>query len=178
MDVIPVFYRKIIAGSLTGSLYAIVLGLFVPYPSADIDYSILRYLSTVIISIPAYLMYSFPVIFLYGVTTSILSETFSRFIYRHQTKNAKEVVFSGILHVSFGLVFFIINPLIAFLSVIAAVLFFTVDCYLRKRQATYRWTQALMSLEIPLAVWILFLGTDYLIGLFHSLITLLQHTIN
>lgn len=90
MDVILVFYRKIIAASLAGSLFAIVLGLFVPDPSADIGYSILRYLSTVIISIPAYLMYSFPVIFLYGGTTSILSKTFSRFIYRNQAKTSKE----------------------------------------------------------------------------------------
>lgn len=154
------FYRKVIAASLSGSIFAILFGLFVPYPNSPTSNLIWQYISSVLISIPVYLMYSFPFILIYGGITSLLSEIISR----RMTKNQKaEFVVSGALHLAFGSVFFLIfNPYAGTLSLAAAFLFFVTDCYLQNKRASYRLTQALMSLEIPIGVWILFMGLVYL----------------
>jgi len=153
-------YRKIIAASVSGAIFAILFGLFVPGPTSLPDNSIGQYLSSVLISIPAYLMYSFPFILIYGGITSLLSEIISRRITNHQKA---EFVVSGVLHLAFGAGFFLLlNPYAGILSVIAALLFFVTDRYLQNKRASYRLTQALMSLEIPIGVWILFMGIVYL----------------
>ncbi len=158
-------YRKVIAASISGAIFAILFGLFVPGPTSSPDNSIWQYLSSVLISIPAYLMYSFPFILIYGGMTSLLSEIISQRITNHQ--NAEFVV-SGVLHLAFGAGFFLfLNPYAGILSVVAALLFFVTDRYLQNKRASYRLTQALMSLEIPIGVWILFMGIVYL----QSLIT-------
>ena len=160
MDVYAVFYRKVIAASLSGSIFAILFGLFVPYPNSPTSNLIWQYISSVLISIPVYLMYSFPFILIYGGITSLFSEIISR----RMTKNQKaEFVVSGALHLAFGSVFFLIfNPYAGTLSLAAAFLFFVTDRYLQNKRASYRLTQALMSLEIPIGVWILFMGLVYL----------------
>lgn len=160
MDVYAVFYRKVIAASIGGSIFAILFGLFVPDPTSSPANSIWQYISSVLISIPVYLMYSFPFILIYGGITSLLSEIISR----RMTKNQKaEFVVSGALHLAFGSVFFLIfNPYAGTLSLAAAFLFFVTDRYLQNKRASYRLTQALMSLEIPIGVWILFMGLVYL----------------
>ncbi|OAN15466.1 hypothetical protein [Exiguobacterium undae] len=154
------FYRKVIAASLSGSIFAILFGLFVPYPNSPTSNLIWQYISSVLISIPVYLMYSFPFILIYGGITSLLSEIISR----RMTKNQKaEFVVLGALHLAFGSVFFLIfNPYAGTLSLAAAFLFFVTDRYLQNKRASYRLTQALMSLEIPIGVWILFMGLVYL----------------
>ena len=160
MDVYAVFHRKVIAASLSGSIFAILFGLFVPDPTSSPANSIWQYISSVLISIPVYLMYSFPFILIYGGITSLLSEIISR----RMTKNQRaEFVVSGVLHLAFGSVFFLIfNPYAGTLSLAAAFLFFVTDRYLQNKRASYRLTQALMSLEIPIGVWILFMGLVYL----------------
>lgn len=158
-------YRKIIAASISGPIFAILFGLFIPDPTSLPDNSIWQYLSSVIITIPAYLMYSFLFILIYGGMTSLLSEIISRRITKHQKA---EFIVSGVLHLAFGSVFFLIfNPYAGILSLVAALLFFVTDRYLQNKRASYRLTQALMSLEIPIGVWILFMGIVYL----QSLIT-------
>lgn len=158
-------YRKVIAASISGTIFAILFGLFVPGPTSLPDNSIWQYLSSVLISIPAYLMYSFPFILIYGGMTSLLSEIISRRITKHQKA---EFAVSGVLHLAFGSVFFLIfNPYAGILSLAAALLFFVTDRYLQNKRASYRLTQSLMSLEIPIGVWILFMGIVYL----QSLIT-------
>ncbi|WP_404276898.1 hypothetical protein [Exiguobacterium undae] len=154
------FYRKVIAASLSGSIFAILFGLFVPYPNSPTSNLIWQYISSVLISIPVYLMYSFPFILIFGGITSLLSEIISR----RMTKNQKaEFVVSGVLHLAFGSSFFLIfNPYAGLLSLAAAFLFFVTDRYLQNKRASYRLTQALMSLEIPIGVWILFMGLVYL----------------
>ena len=153
-------YRKVIAASISGPIFAILFGLFVPGPTSLPDNSIWQYLSSVIISIPVYLMYSFPFILIYGVITSLLSDMISRRITKHQKA---EFIVSGVLHLAFGSVFFLIfNPYAGILSLAAALLFFVTDRYLQNKRASYRLAQALMSLEIPIGVWILFMGIVYL----------------
>lgn len=154
------FYQKVIAASISGSIFAILFGLFVPDPTSSPANSIWQYISSVLISIPVYLMYSFPFILIYGGITSLLSEIISR----RMTKNQKaEFVVSGALHLAFGSVFFLIfNPYAGTLSLAAAFLFFVTDRHLQNKRASYRLTQALMSLEIPIGVWILFMGLVYL----------------
>jgi len=95
-------YRKVISASISGAIFAILFGLFVPDPTSAPANSIWQYLSSVIITIPFYLMYSFPFILIYGGMTSLLSEVISRRITKHQKA---EFVVSGVLHLAFGSVF-------------------------------------------------------------------------
>ncbi|HSN66886.1 MAG TPA: hypothetical protein VLS94_09600, partial [Fusibacter sp.] len=58
--------------------------------------------------------------------------------------------------------FLILHASVLLIVTAAALLFFVTDCYLQNKRTSYRLTQALMSLEIPIGVWILFMGLVYL----------------
>lgn len=150
-----VILRKIISASVSGSLYAILLGLIVPNPFGEDISSITDYLFAFIIATPVYLIYSFPVILIYGVLTSIISDKASNLISRKTTNEKFEVIISGILHVLFGL---ILLPY----SLGAAILFFITDRLLQKINDKYNWLNSVKSLAIPCAVWLSFMGMVYL----------------
>lgn len=146
--------RKIISAAISGSIFAILLGLFMPNPFGEDIQSTGAYLRAFFIAVPAYLMYSFPVILLYGTITSTVSEYIARFILKYTRKNMK-LFFSFILHMLFGLV-------LLWYSLTASLLFFMTD-YIISRRNHYKWSNALKSLCIPIFVWLVFMGIVYLI---------------
>ena len=150
-----VILRKIISASVSGSLFAILLGLIVPNPFGKDISSITDYLFAFIIATPVYLMYSFPVILIYGVLTSIISDKTSKLISRKTNNGKIEVIISGIFHVLFGL---ILLPY----SLGAAILFFITDKLLKKGNYIFNWLHSVKSLAIPCAVWLSFMGMVYL----------------
>jgi phosphatidylglycerophosphate synthase len=137
-------------------LFAILLGLFIPDSFGENINSISDYLFRFVISTPFYLMYSFPVILIYGVLTSIISDKIGLMISSKIENEKSEIFLSGILHVVFGLILF---PL----SLGASMLFFITDRFLQKKYKEYKLVQALKSLALPLAVWLFFMGIVYLI---------------
>ncbi|MCT2536083.1 hypothetical protein NC661_20930 [Aquibacillus koreensis] len=147
--------RKIISASLSGSLFAILLGLIAPNPFGETISSISNYLFDFVIATPVYLMYSFPAILIYGVLTSIISDKVGRFVSIKIEKDKSEIIMSGILHVTFGLV-------LLFYSLGAAILFFIIDRVLQKNNKDYKAVQAIKSLVIPLSVWLFFMGIVYI----------------
>ena len=152
--------RKIISASVSGSLFAILLGLIVPDPWGNIS-SITDYLFAFFIATPAYLMYSFPVILIYGVLTSIISDKIGGFLSR-KTNNAKvEVIISGVLHLLFGLI-------LHFYSLGAAILFFITDRLLQKNKKEYHWLLSIRSIAIPCIVWLSCMGVVYLEHIFFN----------
>jgi len=155
MEVNKIISRKIISASVSGSMFAILLGLIVPNPFGETISSIPNYLFAVAITTPVYLMYSFPAILIYGVLTSILSDNVSQFISTKMKSEKSEVIFSGILHAVFGLILLLY-------SLGASLLFFITDRVLQKKNKHYKPLQAIKSLGIPLAVWLIFMGIVYL----------------
>lgn len=153
--------RKIISASVSGSLFAILLGSIVPNPFGGDISSITNYLTAFVISTPAYLMYSFPVILIYGVLTSIISEKSSHLIVRKTNNEKIKVIISGVLHVLFGL---ILLPY----SLAAAILFFITDRLLHKSNYKLNWLHAVKSLAIPCMVWLSFMVMVYLEHIFFN----------
>ena len=70
--------RKIITASVSGSLFAVLLGLINPFGGTITSFK--HYLLTFVLATPVYLMYSFPFIIVYGVLASIISDKLSRWI--------------------------------------------------------------------------------------------------
>lgn len=145
--------RKITAASVSGSMFAILLGLFVPV--SDTITSIPNYLYAVVLSTFSYLIYSFPAILIYGVLTSIISDKISQFISTKIGNEKYEIIFSGILHVMFGLILLLY-------SLGASMLFFITDRALQRKNHKYKFLQAMKSLAIPLVVWFFYGGIIYL----------------
>jgi uncharacterized membrane protein HdeD (DUF308 family) len=147
--------RKIISASISGSLFAILLGIIQANPFGENITSIPNYLFSVVSITPLYLMYSFPVILIYGVLTSIVSDKVSKFVSTKIKNDKYEIMISGILHVVFGLV-------LLFYSLGASILFFITDRVLQNNNKDYKLLQAIRSLAIPLAVWLIFMGIVYI----------------
>lgn len=156
-----VILRKIISASVSGSLFAILLGSIVPNPFGEDISSITDYLFNFIIATPVYLMYSFPAILIYGVLTSVVSDKISDLISRKNNNEKFEVIISGILHILFGL---ILLPY----SLGAAILFFITDRLLQKSNHKFNWLQSVKSLAIPCVVWLSFMGMVYLEHIFFN----------
>ncbi|GIN70774.1 hypothetical protein J14TS2_12490 [Bacillus sp. J14TS2] len=144
--------RKIITATISGTLFALLLGFIFPNPFGDTGQN---YFYTAITVVNVYLMYSFPVILFYGVLTSIASDKIAEFLTKKDGNIKKEILISGVFHVVFGLV------LLPF-SLGAALLFFVIDRLLQKRKNTFHWLQALKCLAIPVFVWIALLGLDWI----------------
>lgn len=147
--------RKIISASISGSLFAILLGIIQANPFGENITSIPNYLFSVVSITPLYLMYSFPVILIYGVLTSIVSDKVSKFVSTKIKNDKYEIMISGILHVVFGLV-------LLFYSLGASILFFITDRVLQNNNKDYKLLQAIRSLAIPLAVWLIFMGIVFI----------------
>ncbi|MCP1144596.1 hypothetical protein MKZ01_08260 [Lysinibacillus endophyticus] len=157
-----IIWRKIISASISGSLFAILLALIVPNAFGESISSITDYIFTFILATPVYLMYSFPVILIYGVLTSIVSDIISNLITRKNNNKKIEVILTVIFHVFFGLI------LLPF-SLGAAILFLITDKLIQKSNYKFNWVHSVKSLAIPCAVWLLFMGMIYLEHIFSNL---------
>lgn len=104
---------------------------------------------------PLYLMYSFPVILIYGVVTSILSDKIGELLSKKGKYPKVEWIVSGIFHIMFGFI-------LLYISLLAAILFFIVDRILKKYNKRFHWKQAVKSLAIPVGLWIIFMGKYWL----------------
>lgn len=154
-EVNKIISRKIISASVTGSLFAILLGLIMPNPFGETITSIPNYLFAVVLATPVYLMYSFPAILIYGVLTSVISDKVSLIISTKTGNEKTEIIFSGVLHLVFGLILLLY-------SLGASMLFFITDRVLQKKSNEYKPLQAIKSFAIPIAVWVIFMGIVYL----------------
>lgn len=142
--------RKLLTASITGALFAVIYGLVVPSPFGSEVNSIQNYLWNYTTSVPIYLMYSFPVIFVYGTVTSIISDFLSELITKSRMKRS-EPYLSIVFHLLFG-------SILKWVSLSIALLYFVIDRILRKKKNQYKWSQAFMGLAIPFLIWILFMG--------------------
>lgn len=153
MEILP---RKIISASVSGTIFAIILGLVIPNPFGDENISSFQsYLISSITIIPIYMLYSFPAILIYGVVTSIISDKVGKFVSVKVQKKKAELVVSVVLHMVFGLVLF-------WFSLGASILFFIVDRIFRIRNNKYKWMEAIKSLAIPLITWLICMGFFWL----------------
>jgi len=155
-EISPILSRKVISAAISGSIFAILLGLFVPDPFGVGINSVGEYIQDFVIAVPAYLMYSFPVILLYGSITSTISDYIAHFISNY-TKKIPRIYLSFALHIIFGLI-------LLWYSLLASIIYFITDYMLIKKDI-YKWNNAFKSLGIPTLVWIIFMGIVYIIDI-------------
>ncbi|WP_077619554.1 hypothetical protein [Bacillus sinesaloumensis] len=151
--------RKLLTASITGALFAVLLGIVVPSPFGDDIHSIKDYFWSFTTSVPLYLIYSFPVIFIYGTLTSILSDFLAGQIAKNKRKRI-EPYLSVLFHLLFGLV-------LQWVSLMAAMLFFLVGRMLLKRER-FKWSHVLKGLAIPILIWVLFMGIIWITDFFRE----------
>jgi len=151
-EVIKILPRKIITTSVSGTIFAIFLGLASPNPFGDKNInSFLDHIFSAVLSTPMYMLYSFPVIMIYGVTTSIISDKIGEFLSLKADNNSIEIIVSAALHIGFGLI-------LLWISLGASILFFITDRILIKLNNRYGWKVAFKSLAIPVLTWLVFMG--------------------
>lgn len=126
------FRRKLIAASITIVLYPLTLN---PH------FIKLEYLGLVMV-------YSLPVIYIYGIATSLVSDWLASLLAKKKNKLAIFLTF--LFHTIFGLVLLQI-------SLIAAWLFFIIDRLLKRKQENYQTKTALLSFLLPICFFIFFL---------------------
>lgn len=144
--------RKIITASVSGTIFAIILGLIYPNPFGDVNIGTIQtYLLSSISIIPVYLMYSFPAILVYGVITSIISDKIGELIAIKTKDERAEIIVSGALHLVFGLILLLF-------SLGASVLFFITDRIIRSRNQQYTWLDTIKSLILPVLSYLVFMG--------------------
>lgn len=73
-NLVRILPRKIITTMIASSLFAIIFGMIAVNPFDQPFYSVLDYLNGMMTAIPAYLLFSFPVILVYGTITSLVSD--------------------------------------------------------------------------------------------------------
>lgn len=139
--------RKAAAAFITASLFSILLAIIWPNPFGEkMDHSgslIVQNFSSLTV---AYLLYSFPAIFLYGTITSLISDLISHYVFKKIGKNG-EMIVSLLLHLLFGLILW-------WISLLAAILFFLIDLFLIINNKG-GWKFALKCLCLPVFIWII-----------------------
>lgn len=156
-EISPMLSRKIISASISGTIFAILLALFMPDPFDMGISSVGEYIQEFLISVPGYLIYSFPVILVYGTLASTICDYLACFI-SNRTNKRLEIYFSFALHLLFGLV-------LLWFSLLAAILYFITDTILIKKNI-YKWKNAFVSLGIPFLVLIIFMMSIRIIDIF------------
>lgn len=146
--------RKITAASLAGAAFAVLIGLLAPDPFREFPATLGGFLNAFTLTVPVYLLYSFPVVLLFGVPASLLADFLAKRLASRVRKPVAEPVISVVLHAVFGLV-------ALGYGVAAALLGFIADRLLRKRPAP-GWPAALRSLAVPALVWLFFMFIVYL----------------
>lgn len=147
--------RKIMAASITGTIYGILFGLFF---GAEFSPSGGGYFRAFVTSVPFYMMYSFPVILIYGTGTSLISDLISGVIEKTRREITREIITLA-LHILFGLI-------LSWVSLSAAILFFWIDRLIKyKSSATISWKKSLKSLFIALIIFLIFMFAVYIIDL-------------
>ncbi|MDM5206077.1 hypothetical protein [Cytobacillus kochii] len=132
------FRRKLIAASITSVLYPLTLTLI----STVGDHSyFIEFLGFV-------MMYSLPVIYIYGIATSLVSDWLASLLAKKKNKLA--IILTFLFHTIFGLVLLQI-------SLVAAWLFFVIDRLLKRKQENYQTKTALLSFLLPICFFIFFL---------------------
>ncbi|MDR4938160.1 hypothetical protein RGU11_17405 [Rossellomorea marisflavi] len=149
--------RKIMSACISASLFAIVLALINPNPFGEAITSVWDYIFSATLATPAYLLYSFPVILVYGVLTSVISDKLASVI--GSKIHRYETALSCGFHMLFGLV------LLPY-SLGAALLFFITDRRLQATNHIGKPIDALKSLILPPALYVICMGVIYIQQLF------------
>lgn len=152
---VKILTRKIVSASISGALFAILLGFFMPNPFGEQVVAEQNYFYSASIIIWLYLMYSIPVILLYGVISSIVSDKVAIYLTKKSENKKIEIIVSGLLHIIFGLV------LLPY-SLGASILFFVIDQLLQNRNKNFHFIQAIKSFLIPLTIWFVSLGIAWI----------------
>ena len=137
------------AASVSSALFSILFALIASNPFSS------EFITETLPGISIVLTYTFPIVFVYGVLTSLLSDAVAKWATKRIGNRKDELLISGVLHAFFGFLFF-------YFGMFAALLFFGADKLLERRQPRYHWLQATKWLLIPIGLWLFSFGIAWL----------------
>ena len=144
MEVNKIFSRKVITASIISSLLAITVGFW--YSITEPFTSVRDFILNTFMIMPVYILFGLPIILVYGVLSSFLSDKLSRSISTKLNNSRFETALSLLFHIIFGLV-------LGWQIAVVALIFFITDQILQNRRKSYRSTHAIISLGMPLITW-------------------------
>lgn len=148
MNIRQALPRKVIAAVFASILFAVILGLIDPNPFGQTPNSLGNYLEAFILATAVYLLYSFPVILIYGTLTSTTSD-FIAYSVASYTNKPIEFYVTLVLHLIFGLI-------LLWYSLLASIIFLVIDKMLSRKKG-YKWKDAFKSVGVPVLIYIAFM---------------------
>jgi hypothetical protein len=137
------------SGCISACLFAIVFTILEPSLWVEPE-SVGHLLSQVWGTISVYLIYSFPVLLVYGSLTSMLSDwlvsSFTTYI--GSTRPLLQKIMLAALHLLFGCI-------LSYIGILAALLYFLVDLWLSRKPEPYRAVHVLISFCFPVGLFLL-----------------------
>jgi len=109
-----------------------------------------QYVETIFVTALGYMLYSLPVILLYGSLASIVSDLLASYLSKNSSA-ILEYFLSLLFHLMFGL-------LLLWISLPGALIYFLIDRYFRKRKSLYKWSETYKSLIIQIGLILLFIA--------------------
>lgn len=149
--------RKIVAASITSTVYAILLACGVTMTGVRENGGTSDLLSGFLLMTVAYLAVSFPVMLTYGVLSSWCSD----WLAKRFSPERLQWFTSFALHILFGLV-------LLWLSLLPAILFFLIDRRLMNRMDVTK-RAAVKSMLIPIGYLLIVMGSVYIIDVIQEL---------
>lgn len=130
--------RKIIVGVITSILLSLALGIIKPFPLSSTEMAELqvanRFIANVLGSTLVYILYSIPIIHVFGTISSFLSDYFAKLLSEVTNENLK-TIYSSIFHVFFGLLpsyYSVFTSILHWYCLWVSILFFVVDFFLKR----------------------------------------------
>ncbi|WP_284240150.1 hypothetical protein [Paenibacillus glycanilyticus] len=138
--------RKFISAAIATCLFTVIYAWLEPDPfSISNTYSNIVRVKEAFQTISAYMFYTTPAIYIYGIVTSLISEVISRVVTKRRWL---QLTISALFHCLFGLILLRI-------SLLAAILFFIADTVLAlTRKKPYTVEMALSSTLLPICLWL------------------------
>jgi hypothetical protein len=155
---VNIFKRKMIVGVITSILLSLALGIIKPYPLSSYELAEFqitnKFIANVIGSTLVYILYSIPIIHLYGTISSFLCDYFSKLLSEVTNKNLI-TIYSAIFHVFFGLVpsyYSVFTSVLHWYCLWVTILFFIVDLFLKRFNKNFSFIHVIISWGILILI--------------------------
>lgn len=147
---------KIVTAAITTPVFSFLLGFLMSNPFGERATYWQGYLTDIIQITPIYMLYSFPVILVYGGLTSLLSDFLATNMAAYTVKRM-ELLYAALFHLGFGLILLKI-------SLLAAFVYFMVDRFIVANNTPFTTRKMSISLLILIGSWLLFMTFIWIRG--------------
>jgi hypothetical protein len=154
--ILQALLSKIVTSAITTPIFSFLLGLLMSNPFGERATHWQGYLTDTIQITPTYMLYSFPVILVYGSLTSLLSDFLATNMAAYTVKRL-EFLYAAVFHLGFGVI-------LLWISLIAAIVYFMADRFIVANKTPFTARKVFISLLILFGSWLLFMSFVWIQG--------------